>query len=100
MTAVREGSRLQKRPRAHLDEGPTIVHGQRLELFRESGSTRDLAPSDELDKNPHHGWPWWAWGLLVVGVGAAGAGGYFAADKAGILGGSASSATVTVTWPK
>ncbi len=59
-----------------------------------------VAPSDELDKNPHHGWPWWAWGLLVVGVGAAGAGGYFAADKAGILGGSASSATVTVTWPK
>ena len=55
-----------------------------------------VLPKDEVKQQK--GWPWWAWGLLAVGVVGVAGGGYFAAREAGVLGGSHKDATVTITW--
>lgn len=52
-----------------------------------------VIPKDEIKEEK--GWPWWAWGLLAVGVAGAGAGGYYAATQ---MGGSNNDMAVKISW--
>lgn len=54
-----------------------------------------VIPKDEVEEEG--GIPWWGWGLMILGVGALGAGGYYAVDQ-GVLAGKPTDAEVVFKW--